>query len=228
MMTYHNLLFDLDDTLLDYEAAEDHALHQLFAEYDLKLTPATKRAFQSYNINMWQRFERNEFSWDQLMEHLFADYFKDYHQLSVPGKKTTQTYLSYLSNNHQLVAGTRTVMEYLKKRQYHVYAVTNGQKAVQYKRLKDARLLQYFDNIYISQSIGYQKPNKKIFDFVLRQINGQHNNTIMIGDSLSSDVQGGVNARLDTIWFNPHSLHNASHLKPTFEIHRLTELKKIF
>ncbi|MFC2672685.1 HAD-IA family hydrolase, partial [Limosilactobacillus vaginalis] len=100
-------------------------------------------------------------------------------------------------------------------------------KIVQDQRLKDAKLLQYFDDIFISQVIGLQKPNKEMFDFVLQHINGHRNNTLMIGDSLSSDIQGGINAHLDTVWFNPHSLHNSTRLKPTFEIHRLTELKAI-
>ena len=227
MTAYQNILFDLDDTLLDYGAAESHALKQLFSDFNLKLTPTVKQTFQNYNVGMWQRFERNELTWDQLMEHLFADYFKAYHQLNVPGRETIQTYLKYLSNNHQLVSGTRTVMEYLKQKKDHVYAVTNGQKIVQDQRLKDAKLLQYFDDIFISQVIGLQKPNKEMFDFVLQHINGHRNNTLMIGDSLSSDIQGGINAHLDTVWFNPHSLHNSTRLKPTFEIHRLTELKAI-
>ena len=84
-----------------------------------------------------------------------------------------------------------------------------------------------FDDIFISQVIGLQKPNKEMFDFVLQHINGHRNNTLMIGDSLSSDIQGGINAHLDTVWFNPHSLHNSTRLKPTFEIHHLTELKAI-
>ncbi|WP_251574663.1 YjjG family noncanonical pyrimidine nucleotidase [Limosilactobacillus agrestimuris] len=227
MPYYKNILFDLDDTLLDYGAAEDHALRQLFSDFNIPLTANTKRTFQNYNVNMWQRYERNELSWDQLMDHLFADYFKVYHKLNVPGRKTIKTYLHYLSNNHQLVPGTRTVMQYLKENNYSVYAVTNGQKLVQDKRLKDSQLLQYFSGIFISQIIGFQKPKKEMFDYVLAKINGQQTNTLMIGDSLSSDVQGGINAHLDTVWFNPHSLHNPTRITPTFEIHRLTELKTI-
>lgn len=118
-------------------------------------------------------------------------------------------------------------MQYLKENNYSVYAVTNGQKLVQDKRLKDSQLLQYFSGIFISQIIGFQKPKKEMFDYVLAKINGQQTNTLMIGDSLSSDVQGGINAHLDTVWFNPHSLHNPTRITPTFEIHRLTELKTI-
>ncbi|MCI1975510.1 MAG: YjjG family noncanonical pyrimidine nucleotidase [Limosilactobacillus sp.] len=227
MTAYQNILFDLDDTLLDYGAAEEHALQQLFQDFNLMLTPAVKRTFQEYNVGMWQRYERGELSWDQLMDHLFADYFKVYHKLSVSGRQTIKTYLTYLSDNHQLIPGTRTVLNYLKQNNYRVYAVTNGQKIVQDKRLKESKLLQFFDGIFISQIIGFQKPDKKMFDYVLTKINGQRANTIMVGDSLSSDIQGGFNAHLDTIWFNPHSIHNSTRLKPTFEIHRLTELKSL-
>lgn len=97
MPYYKNILFDLDDTLLDYGAAEDHALRQLFSDFNIPLTANTKRTFQNYNVNMWQRYERNELSWDQLMDHLFADYFKVYHKLNVPGRKTIKTYLHYLA-----------------------------------------------------------------------------------------------------------------------------------
>ena len=227
MVHYQNLLFDLDDTLLDYGIAEDHSLKQLFTDFNLKLTPNVKRTFQEYNVGMWQRYERNELTWDQLMDHLFADYFKVYHKLNVPGGKTIKTYLTYLSNNHQLIPGTRTLLEYLKNKNYRIFAVTNGQKIVQDKRLKDAHLLQYFNDVFISQVIGVQKPSKEMFDYVLKQIDGNSTSTLMIGDSLSSDIQGGVNAHLDTVWFNPHSLHNTTRLKPTYEVHRLTELKEL-
>lgn len=227
MAHYQNLLFDLDDTLLDYGAAETHALEHLFNDFELKLTPRVKQVFQQYNVGMWQRYERGELSWDQLMDHFFADYFKVYHKLNVPGRKTIHTYLTYLSDNHQLIPGTRTVMDYLRRQGYRIFAVTNGQKIVQDKRLKDAHLLQYFDDIFISQVIGAQKPSKEMFDYVLTAIDGKPNNTIMIGDSLSSDIQGGVNAHLDTLWYNPQSIHNTTRLHPTFEVHRLTELKDI-
>lgn len=176
---------------------------------------------------MWQRYERNELTWDQLMDHLFADYFKVYHKLNVPGRKTIKTYLTYLSNNHQLIPGTRTLLEYLKNKNYRIFAVTNGQKIVQDKRLKDAHLLQYFNDVFISQVIGVQKPSKEMFDYVLKQIDGNSTSTLIIGDSLSSDIQGGANAHIDTVWYNPHSLHNTTRLKPTYEVHRLTELKEL-
>ena len=108
MKRYQNLLFDLDDTLLDYGAAEDHSLQTLFAEYDLQLTPEVKRTFQDYNVKMWQRYERGELDWDAMQVHLFGDYFKVYHQLKVDGRQVIEHYLDLLAGNHQLVPGTRT------------------------------------------------------------------------------------------------------------------------
>lgn len=227
MRHYRNLLFDLDDTLLDYGAAEDHALQDLFAAYHLTLTPAVKRTFQDYNVKMWQRYERGELDWAAMQTHLFGDYFQVYHHLKVDGHQTIEQYLDLLADNHQLIPGTRTIMPYLKQQGYRVYAVTNGQARVQERRMKDAHLLQYFDGLFISEIVGAQKPSKEMFDIVLDKIKGSPADTLMIGDSLTSDIQGGVNAHLDTGWFNPSSKHNTTRLKPTFEFHALRELKQL-
>lgn len=227
MARYQNLLFDLDDTLLDYGAAEDHSLRTLFEEYDLQLTPEVKRTFQDYNVKMWQRYERGELDWQAMQVHLFGDYFKVYHQLKVDGRQVIEHYLDLLAGNHQLVPGTRTIMPYLKKQGYSIYAVTNGQARVQRARMKDAHLRQYFDGVFISEIVGAQKPSKEMFDIVLDEIGGSPANTVMIGDSLSSDIQGGVNAHLDTGWYNPYGKRNTTRLKPTFEFHALRELQSI-
>lgn len=227
MRHYQNLLFDLDDTLLDYGAAEEHSLQTLFDEYQLSLTPEVKRTFQDYNVKMWQRYERGELNWNAMQTHLFGDYFQVYHHLKVDGQRVIEHYLDLLGANHQLIPGTRTILPYLKERGYHIYAVTNGQARVQDQRMKDAHLLQYFDGIYISEILGAQKPSKQMFDLVLDDIDGHPSNCLMIGDSLTSDIQGGVNAHLDTAWFNPHGLHNPTKLKPTYEFHALRELKQM-
>src|SRR5690606_32564259 len=111
---------------------------------------------------------------------------------------------------------------------FQLYIVTNGVPETQYKRLKNAKLDHYFKHIFVSVEIGYQKPMKEFFDYVFERIpDVKLEETLIIGDSLSSDIQGGINAGIDTCWFNRNRKQNQSPFKPTYEIHDLKELYSI-
>lgn len=116
----------------------------------------------------------------------------------------------------------------LKNYGYDLYVVTNGIKRVQIPRLADSHFAQFFSQIFISEEVGFQKPNKNFFDFVFENIEGSEpQNSLIIGDSLTSDVLGGINAGIDTIWFNPKNNKNLVKYKASYTVNNLFEINNI-
>lgn len=227
MKKYQNLLFDLDDTLLDYGTAEKHALIQLFQSLNIDATFTLLSDFKQTNIARWKQFEKGAISWENLMTHMFDEFIKQRCRRQVPGQATTRHFLKLLSQQPDTLPGAKQLLQNLKKRHYHIYGVTNGVQQVQAQRLQHAGLAPFFDDLFVSQTIGNQKPAKAVFDYVFTHSSAVPQASLMIGDSLSSDIQGGINAQVDTLWFNSRHLANPTTLKPTYEVHSFKQLQEL-
>lgn len=226
MSKYQTLLFDVDDTLLDFSAAEDEALHRLFAENGLDLTDEVEKHYREINGALWSAFERGEISREEIVNTRFELLFKEYGK-QVDGKQLGERYQHFLAENHDFIDGAYNLIQGLAN-QYDLYIVTNGVTATQYKRLKDSGLYPFFKEVFVSEDTGYQKPMKEYFDYVFEHISTfDQNSTLIIGDSLSSDIQGGLNAGIDTCWFNPQHKVNKTSVQPKYEIARLEYLQAI-
>ncbi|MGG0655272.1 YjjG family noncanonical pyrimidine nucleotidase [Rummeliibacillus pycnus] len=223
MSKYQTLLFDVDDTLLDFSAAEDEALHRLFAENNLELTDEVENRYREINTSLWSAFEEGKVSREEIVDTRFGLLFKEYGK-EVDGKLLGERYQQLIAENHDFIEDAPELINSLAS-QYNLYIVTNGVTKTQYKRLKDCGLYPLFKNIFVSEDTGYQKPMKEYFDYVFSRIPtfDQHS-TLIIGDSLSSDMKGGQNAGIDTCWFNPHHKVNNTSVKPMYEIERLEDL----
>jgi len=226
MKKYKTLLFDVDDTLLDFAAAEKEALRMLFKEQALTITPEIESNYKRINHNLWKAFEEGKIARDEVVNTRFSLLFKEYGQV-VDGALFEKSYRNYLEEGHQLVDGAFELISDLKN-QYDLYIVTNGVSKTQDKRLRASGLHPIFKGIFVSEDTGYQKPMKEYFDYVFTRIpNFSANQALIIGDSLSSDIHGGRLAGLDTCWFNPNKVPKDSEIVPTYEIHKLDELYRI-
>lgn len=221
-MTYKTLLFDVDDTLLDFQATEDQALRKLFKDYQLELTPALKASYQALNHALWKKYELGELTQTQVVNTRFADFFLQQGK-KVDGIAMERCYRSYLGEGHDLLGNSAQVIAELAK-EYELYIVTNGAAKTQHQRLAASGLKGYFKDIFISEEIGCQKPQPEFFQYAFGKIpRFDPRAALIIGDSLTSDILGGVNAGIDTAWMNPASLASGQ-IQPTYQLRRLEDL----
>lgn len=228
-MKYNILLFDIDNTLLDFEADEKQALKRLFNSLGIELNDELHQKYSTYNQSLWRKLERNEITRDELLATRFNVFFKKNFNRDVTDLSLNDQYINYLSDGHDLMPHATELLQLLEQDSaIRLEIATNGVPQTQYKRLKDAKIINYFEQIFVSQEIGVNKPNVKFFNYIQNHLkNFDIHRVLMIGDSLTSDIQGGNNADLDTVWFNPQHLENSSSIQPTYEIDNLLEIIKI-
>lgn len=226
MKKYYNLLFDLDDTLLDFQAAEELALAKLFESESIPLTPAVKNLYKEINEGLWRSLETGEIPREQVIETRFAKIFETLGK-KVDGIQLDKKYREYLAESNVFIAGAQQLILNLQN-QYSLFIVTNGISDTQYKRLRRTGLYNQFQNVFVSEDTGYQKPMKQYFDYVFERIpNFEKEQTIIIGDSFSADIVGGYHAGIDTCWFNAKNKPNTTSIQPTYEIKDLSQLYSI-
>lgn len=227
MVRYKTLLFDLDDTLLDFGASEEVALQKLFKDQQFTLTPDIKANYKKINESLWKAYENDEMDRDEVVNTRFALLFQQY-GIEVDGIALEANYRKYLSEGHHLIEGALELIQALCD-EFDLYVVSNGASYTQYKRLKDSGLAPYFKKVFVSEDTGYQKPMKGFFDFVFSQIeNIDLKETLIVGDSFSADVTGGWNAGIDTCWINLKG-QDIQHTEifPTYEIRKLEEIYEV-
>ncbi|BBN98850.1 YjjG family noncanonical pyrimidine nucleotidase [Sporolactobacillus terrae] len=226
MHPYKFLLFDVDDTLLDFGETEKLALRLLFKKQNIQLTSEIENYYRKMNKKMWRNFEKGDITRDELLFTRFSKLFKAFGK-TVDGIAMEKNYRHFLGEAHPLVPGARRALEKLK-RHFDLYVVTNGVADTQRKRLADAALTPFFRAIFVSEDTGYHKPDQRFFEYVARHIpNFTSEHALIIGDSPISDMYGGNRAGMDTCWFNPNHLNNPLDLKPTYEIDDLKQLSTI-
>lgn len=226
MKSYKTLLFDVDDTLLDFAAAENLALRLLFEDQNIQLTPEMEAIYKQINHDLWKSFEEGKINKDEVLNTRFSKLFKEYGQ-DVDGPLLDQKYRSYLEQGDQLMEGALELLTDLQMK-YDLYIVTNGVAKTQDTRLRSSGLYPLFKDIFVSETTGFQKPMKEYFDYVFARIpNFSLEQGLIIGDSLSSDIKGGQLAGIDTCWFNPGMKPNETDIGPTYQIKKLNELYQI-
>ena len=223
---YRTIFLDLDDTLLDFGAAERVAIAKAFRDLGLEPTPALLGRYSELNQAQWEAFERGEITRDTVLVRRFALLFAEL-GLFIDPQHAEDVYRGYLGVGHYFVEGAEEVLSYLAPK-YDLYLASNGVAATQYSRLESAGIGHYFKDIFISEVTGSHKPDRAYFDYCFAHIPGfDPSEALMVGDSLTSDILGGFNAGIRTCWFNPGCKPLQGPVTPDHEIHALRELKDI-
>ncbi len=225
-MKYKTLLFDLDGTILDYSRSESAAL---FGAYD-KIFGATPpdgflSVYQNINSSLWKEFEKDNISINSLKKKRFSDLLKEF-SLNCDPLKFSKVYLEELAAGGYLVDGSLDVLKLLHPN-YRMGAVTNGIGVIQRSRIEKAGIGGYFETLIISDEIGIAKPDPDFFRITMEKMGIENRSEmLMIGDSLSSDILGGLNAGIDTCWINRNKIEQ-NEIIPSYTISDITELLKI-
>ena len=218
------VLFDVDDTLLDFGKAESAAIGKTFERIGIPATEELIRRYSEINAQQWARFERGEISRERLLTERFDILFSELGVHNIPSEMAQACYEYLLGIGHYFVDGAEALLEALKDK-YELYIVSNGNASVQDRRLKSAGIIPYFSDIFISERVGFNKPSAEFFDACFERIPGfERDKAIIVGDRLTSDILGGINAGVKTCWFNPKGEAPDPDIPADYEIKHLGEL----
>ena len=219
------LLLDLDDTILDFHKAEHIALSKTLRTLGLEPTEEVLSRYSLINKAHWERLERKELTRPQVLLGRFETLFREY-GIEVDPAKCASLYEENLSIGHYFLPGAEAAVKRLHEK-YRLFLVSNGTATVQHCRLTSAGLYPYFERVFISQEIGYNKPDKAYFDRCFAMIPGfDRTKALMVGDCLTSDIRGGINAGVKTVWVNPEG-KPCGEIHPDYQIASLGELEGI-
>jgi 2-haloacid dehalogenase len=223
---YEIILFDADDTLFDYGMAEGHALVNAFAQFGLPTGAEDYAAsYKEINHALWRDLEQGRITSAALRVERFNRLFAA-NGLDLNPVDFSAAYLRYLGEGTFLIQGATEICGELADCRLAI--ITNGIKEVQTSRIQGSPLCDVFEQIIISEEAGCQKPETGIFDYAFAKLGiTDKEKVLIVGDSLTSDIQGGLNYGIDTCWFNPLGKVNETGIQPKYEIRSLPELTGI-
>lgn len=225
-MNYKMIIFDADDTLFDFSKAEEYAFRKAMEESNLVFEVKHLVIYKEINIAIWREFENGLITQKELKVDRFRRFLNKINET-----KDAYTFAESFMNNLEqasfLFEGAEELVEKLFET-HRLIMVTNGLTRVQRTRVRKSIIAKYFEEIIISEEIGYAKPNPMIFEIGLKDIAlPNKSEIIIIGDSLTSDIPGGIKYGIDTAWYNPDNHINDKGIKPTYEIKKLDEIHSI-
>jgi len=217
------ILFDLDDTILDFRTAERHSLKAAFDKLAIPADDETLRRYSEINAFCWQQLELGRMTREEVLVSRFEKLFRE-KEIDCDARMAQDCYEGLLESGHFFIPGAPELLEELYPK-YDLYLVSNGNTATQESRLKSAGIEPYFKGIFISEQIGVNKPARAFFAACFASIpDFRQEDAIIVGDSLTSDIRGGINAGIKTCWFNPAHLPERDDIKADFTIFALNEL----
>ena len=217
------LFLDLDDTILDFHKAEGIALRKTLETMGLTPTQEVLSRYREINRAHWEMLERRELTREQVLTRRFGVLFEEF-GIVVDQTACARLYEDYLSQGHFFLDGAVEALEVLSKK-YRLFLASNGTAKVQVGRLQSANIGHYFEKMFISELVGPDKPSREFFDRCFAQIPGfQAEKAMIVGDSLTSDIQGGINAGMRTCWVNPKHAPARPDIQPDYQIENITQL----
>lgn len=220
------VLLDLDDTIYNFQESEAESLKQAMGKIGITLNEENIRLYSRINEEQWKRLERSEITRGEVLLGRFQIFFDEL-GIRASAENVKDLYESFLSKSCIFVKGAKSLLEHLSSN-YNLYLVSNGTATVQEKRIKKGNIAHYFDDIFISQNIGYNKPDIKYFHKCFEKIeNFQNESTIIIGDSMTSDIKGGINANIHTCLYNPKNISYQMGFQSEYEVRNLEEIPKL-
>ncbi len=222
-MQYTTILTDLDETIFDFRKTEYVAITRLMKSYNIEPTDENVRLYSEINDSKWHMLERKEITREKLFVSRFDDFF-DALNIKADTVKVNEEYISYVAQGGYFLDGALETIKKLSEK-YKIYIITNGSKKAQTGRLSGSPLLNYVEDVFISEDIGHNKPQKEYFDYVLENITEKDKSKILVvGDSLQSDIAGAVNSGLDSCWVNRKGEKSEI---PTYEIKSINDIFEI-
>ena len=223
-MSYTTLLFDVDNTILDFTRCEWEAVGLVMKNNGIEPSDENIVYYSGVNDRFWKMFERGEIKKSEIYEGRFKAFLKE-KGFNRDSKKISDEYIEALKTFYFPLDGALDMLERVSKK-FEIYYTTNGNAVTQEKRIKNSGILNYAKGVFVSEAIGHQKPEKEYFDYVLENIpEKDKSKIIVIGDSMSSDILGGINSGLDTLWFNPTG--EKAVYEPTYTAKNFAELIEI-
>ena len=226
-MNYRYLLFDADDTLFDFSQADARAFSVMCRLHDVPNTPENRKLYHAINAELWVAFDRREVSKDFVTLERYVRFFRSL-GLDRDPAQANRDYLDALGSKVFPLPHAEEVCRTLFERGHQLYIVTNAVASVQRRRLQSSIFAEWFTDAFISEEAGASKPDAAYYDYVRRQVPGiTEVNTLVIGDSLVTDILGANNAGLPCCWFNPNGKPRREGLRIDYEITDLRELLSI-
>lgn len=229
MKKYTTLLFDADETLLDFGKDETEALSRILDECGIEKSEENISTYKEINQGLWKALEKGEIDKPGLKKVRFRMFFDKIGYIADEDPFIiNERYLSYLGEGGNLLAGAKELISELHESGYDLYIVTNGIEKTQRKRLTKAGILPYFTELFVSEAVGYQKPRREYFNYVLSHIKeNDKSKVLLIGDSLTSDIKGAVGADIPCAWLRHNRASDSGELKPDFIIGNISEVKNL-
>ena len=219
------LFLDLDDTILDFHKAERLAIGKTIRDFGVEPTEEILHRYHIINKWHWEQLELGKLTRAEVLENRFMVLFRELGR-EVDAYAFARTYEKNLSIGHYFLPGAEEAVEALSKK-YRLFLASNGTASVQKGRMTSANLYRFVEKVVVSQEIGHNKPSKAYFDACFAQIPGfDPQKAMMVGDSLSSDIKGGINAGIATVWVNP-SHSECGDIRPDYQIDALSQLEEL-
>ena len=217
------VFLDLDDTIFDFHKAEAIALSGMLGEIGVDPTPERIERYSEINSACWKKLERKEMTRDEVLVERFRLFFLEF-GIDAPPSVARHIYEKRLGIGHYFMDGAEELLRTLYGK-YRLFLASNGTAAVQKGRIDSSGIARFFEEIFVSQTVGYNKPSKEFFYHCFGKIDRfDKSQAIIVGDSLSSDILGGKNAGIKTCLYNPKMKENKTDIVPDFEINNLCEL----
>lgn len=217
------VFLDLDDTILDFHRAEREALARTLVDFHVEPTDAVLTRYHIINRQHWEALERGELNRDQVQEGRFRMLFSELGR-SIDSVAVARDFEHNLGMGHYFLPGAEAAVKTLQK-SYRLFLASNGTAAVQHSRLTSAGLYPCFEQVFISQEMGANKPSEAYFEACFEKIPGfDPARAIMVGDSLTSDILGGIRSGLKTCWINPAHALPRPDIQPDYDIEAISQL----
>ena len=220
---FEYLFLDLDDTILDFHKAERLAIAKTIRQFGLEPTEEVLHRYHLINKWHWEQLELGKLTRDQVLENRFGALFAEF-GVQADQAACARAYEWNLSIGHYFLPGAEEALEALSKK-YRLFLASNGTASVQKGRMTSANLYRFFEKVFVSQEIGHNKPSLAYFEAAFAQIPGfDKAKCIMVGDSLTSDIRGGIQAGIKTCWVNPAHASHPENIVPDYQIEYLHQL----
>lgn len=228
MGRYTTILWDLDQTLLNFDMSMDYAIRAVFKRFELTINDDIVAQYDAINRSYWNRLELGEITKEEVKTGRFRKLFEELGIHHVSPEEIASIYQEELGSVFFYMEGAKELVTKLREMGYRQYVVTNGVNSTQASKMKLSGLDQIMDGVFVSELMGYPKPMKEYFDACFAELSDvRREECILVGDSLTSDMRGANNAKVTACWFNPKSSKIDIDVKIDYEIHRLDELLMI-